>query len=286
MKKQFFSIVMMIALVIVAGTAMAQTGVKPYPGGTYTYSLSGIALQNNGTVAIAYSGADAIIITPKTGLGLTASPFTIAQATTSLSFDVTYPLNSTTGIKTFTVTITDGATTCSNFIKLAVEIQALPTLSLSILASEAAPICQLKEANPLDNQASALTDGVIGNTFTYTVTPVVTNVAASGLFDYEYNITLPTNSVLKGFNVANGKISGTKVTYTGVTAVATDVFTVTFKTTTGKADQLLTATIVDSKLTVTSGGGQYVGTITNSLLGTDDVTVKSMPSIGSFTWNP
>ena len=42
MKKLLFSFVMMIALVIVAGNAMAQTSVAPYIGETYSYTISGL----------------------------------------------------------------------------------------------------------------------------------------------------------------------------------------------------------------------------------------------------
>jgi len=290
MKKLFFSIVMMIALVIVAGSAMAQTGVTPYPGGTYTYTLGGIAIQNNGTVDLSITGGG--VITAVSGLTQTANPYNIDKAVTSISFTVAYPLSETPGSKTITVTITDVTTTCFNTITKTVVVQNLPALSLSILASEANPICQAKET-PGDNVAAAVTLGnTTVNTFTFTVTPIVTNIALGGTFNYEYNLPVIANGVLSGFTVSNnvtangGIYAGGKVSYSGVTAIKTDVFTVTFKTTTGQPDQDITATIGTSKLTVLSGGGQYDGTITPTLLGTDDVNVKSMPSIGTFTWAP
>jgi hypothetical protein len=44
MKKQLFSLLMMLALVVVAGSAMAQTNVAPYANGTtmYSYTWSGV----------------------------------------------------------------------------------------------------------------------------------------------------------------------------------------------------------------------------------------------------
>ncbi len=291
MKKLFFSFVMLVTLVVVAGSAKGQTGTSPYPGGTYTYTLNGIVLQNNGTVKVEYDGTDAITITPKTGLTKAASPFDIAKEITSISFDVKYPLEASVGKKTFTVTITDETTKCYNFIKLDVTIKALPALAVSIEASETAPICQLRNENPGDNTAAAVTaNPTVDNTFTYKVKPVVSNVATDGLFDYTYDITLPTGGELLGFGITNnvtangGTISGTKVTYTGVKVVKEDIFTVTFKTTTGKANQTLTATLgATPKLTVTSGGGVYDGTISGT---PSSVEVKSMPSIGIFSTNP
>ena len=59
MKKLLFSLVMMFALVIVAGTAMAQTNSTPIPGGTYNYTISGITSVAGATVSITYSGSGA-----------------------------------------------------------------------------------------------------------------------------------------------------------------------------------------------------------------------------------
>jgi uncharacterized alpha/beta hydrolase family protein len=58
MKKQLFSLVMMLALVIVAGSAMGQTKSTPYPGGTYNYTVSDIKAFSGGTVTITYSGSN------------------------------------------------------------------------------------------------------------------------------------------------------------------------------------------------------------------------------------
>ncbi len=291
MKKLFFSFVMLVTLVIVAGSAKAQIGTSPYPGGTYTYTLSGIALKNDGTVKVEYSVPSEITITPKTGLGETSSPFTISKDITSISFDVKYSKDAEPGEKTFTVTITDETTKCYNFIKLDVTIKQRPTIAVSILASETDPICQKRNETPGDNSAAAVTaNPTVDNTFTYKVTPVVSYVASGGNFDYTYDITLPTEGALLGFGITNnvlangGAISGTKVTYTGVTEVKEDIFTITFKTTTGQVNQTLNASLgATPQLTVTSGGGVYDGTVSGS---PSSVVVKSMPSIGTFSTNP
>ena len=55
MKKQFLSFVMMLALVIVAGSAMAQTAVTPYIGLPYHYNLGGITVLNPSTAVVTYS---------------------------------------------------------------------------------------------------------------------------------------------------------------------------------------------------------------------------------------
>lgn len=289
MKKFFYSIVLLVTLVIVAGSAKGQTGDKPYPGGKYTYTLGGIKLNSAGKVKIEYSGGvSGTTINNFVGLtGTDLLALDIAATITEIKFDITYDLAESAGLRTIKVTITEG--TCSNFISKSIEIQNKPALTLSLIA-ENTTICQLVNENPNDNTAAAVTDGVIENTFTYKVTPAITNVANGGTYSYEYEITLPSNNELKDFTItgnANYNPATQKVTYTNVSGnPQADIFTVKYKTTTGKPDQSLQAQLGNSKLTVASGGGQYTGTITTGLSGTSTVIVKALPSIGSFTWNP
>jgi hypothetical protein len=298
MKQRIFTLLMLLTLIVVGGKAFGQTAITPYPGGTYTYTLGGIALINAGTFDVT-SSSSTVTITRGAGLTGATNPYGIASSVTSAAFSIAYPTTETPGPEVITVVISDITTGCSNSILLNVTVQALPTYTLSILASQADPVCQLK-GTAANQIAAAVTSGnTTVNTHTYTVTPVISNVAASGLFDYYYTITLPTNSVLGTFAITNnvvangGTISGTAptytVAYTGRTARAIDVFTVTFYTTTGQADQTLTANLTtgssaDARLTVTAGGGQYTGSITSTLLDTDDLVIESMPSIGTFTW--
>lgn len=280
MKKQLFSFVMMLALVIVAGSAMSQTKTTPYPGGTYSYSLSGIKTNSIGTVSIAYDGTNATIqnVNGAGALVPYAGPYaTLAAANTPLTFDIKYANNATSG--KIIVTVTDGAASggCSNFIEYAIVVQPLPTLALSIDATAGA-FCQNKNSTPLtDNQAASVS--ATANSFDFTVTPVITNDPAA--YTYTYAISLPAASGLSTYGityVGPGTYSAGVVS--NANAETAGVFTVTFDTTTGLAPVTLTATITGTPtLTATSGGAVYNGSITTA---SDAVTVNTMPSIGTF----
>lgn len=279
MKKIVSTLMTVFALTIMAGGAFAQTNVTPYQGSTYSYSLNGIYSVPGATVSIQYlTGAGATVSNIK--INGTATSNVTALTASTLTFDVTYSTNATDGkIK---VTVTDIApTSCSNFIELAIDVQDLPTLDLSILASEVNPVCQPINSTPDDNKAAS--DGVTGNTFTFTVTPTVTNVSAN--YGYTYKITLPATSTLNGYAISysgSGSFdSGTSVVTKGVDTTD-DVFTITYNTTTGIASETITATLSNPVLTITntSGGGTYNGSLSTP---SDDITVKTLPSIGSFT---
>lgn len=284
MKQRIFTLVMMLALVLVAGRVFAAVGDKwnPYPGSTWTYNLPYV-LINGGEITLNSTSTDISVPSATTPAGLTLAGAVVGQAAASSSISIPIKFDeNATGTKKLTISVKDLISGCTNTIFLDIPVAPKPAITLSVLASGDAEICQNVELSPTSGNAAAVLNGVIENTFTFTVTPVVSNVTAGDQFSYEYNITLPTNAVLKDFAVADGsgKLSGTKVSYSNVTAIATDVFTVTFKTTTGKAAQTIEAEILDSKLTV--GTGVFTGTITPLLSGKDDVKVKEMPSIGAF----
>jgi len=275
MKKQLFTFVMMLALVIVAGTAMAQTNTTPYIGGTYSYTLSGLKVISDGTATVSYSGLGVTLPT--------TNPITVTTTTTSITFNLTYTDAATSGI--LTVTVKDGAG-CTNFIERAITVKAKPTLAISILASED-QYCQNKNSSPLtDNQAASV--GAPENSFTFTVSPTVTNVTTA--YAYDYTITLPNIAAagLTGYTITHTSGDGSWTESTGAvhgTGTGTgnpiaDVFTIKFTTTTGIDPKSITGTLSAASMTVTSGGKTYTGTISTA---SDVVTVKTMPSIGQFT---
>lgn len=281
MKKQLFSLVMMLALVIVAGSAMAINETSVLPGGTYRYVLSGVYSANNATASVSYA---------TTGTGVTIAQVANSYAivggatATSVTFDITYGTQtapSASGV--ITVLVTDGTSVCSNSIELDITVLALPIYTLTITKDETNYLeCQTRTG--ADNN---LTDarGTEANTFKYTVTPTIENTA--GNFTYSYKITLPDGAVLTDFNNGSGDVtgySGGVVTRSNVSSATPDVFTVTFKTTTGKATQTLTATLDEtaSNLVPVNGGGTYVASMTSGGSLTQSVTVKAVPTIGSF----
>lgn len=305
MKKQFFTFLMMIALVIVAGTAMAQTKKTPYRGGTYTYNLDGIVVNTNGKAQINYVGTAPTGWTFTVSNGTDFNPYTIggdisieAGAARTLSFKIAYSSTATDG--KIEVRVFNGTeTSCSNFIELSITPQAQPTMTYAINTTVTAPLCQNINASPLDDNvaASGLNAGnpdlttATDNSFTFTVTPVITSVTTA--FDYTYKLTLPDalTTGLSGYtitpaatnngtyNPTTGVVSGSGVTATDATA---DVYTISFKTTTGQAPVNIDGVISDGSMTVTSGGATYNATVTSGGVDTKTVTVKTMPSIGTF----
>ena len=275
MKKHFFSFVMMLVLVIVAGKAMAQTNTTPFIGSKYTYKLNGVVVPVSGTATVSYSDA--------THVTLSKTTFPVTAGTTTYSFDITFNDGAIDG--KLTVNVKDVAG-CENFIELAVKPKAKPALALKI-EGNVPDLCQKTKTGTLTDNTDAVTDGGTSNTnsFTFTVTPAVSNVSAN--YTYAYSIVITDVPGLTGYNVAytgTGSYSGGVVSK-GVD-MTPDVFTVTFKTTTDIAPQVITGALDNAVLTVTttSGTGTYNATFGVSDVDKSDVvTVKSMPTIGQFT---
>jgi hypothetical protein len=275
MKKIVFNLMAAFVLTLIAGSAHAQLNNTPYPGGSYSYSLSGIKVDTEGTLTIAYSGNNATITNVNlTETGVGTGIYVVPNTTTTLTFDIDYDDDATDG--TLSVTVTDGAADgCSNFIELDIDVQVLPTLALSILASED-QYCQNLKTVQVDNEAASV--DAPDNSFTFTVTPTVSNVSTA--YTYNYAIALPSPA-LTGYSIAySGPGSYAAGVVTGADSETDGVFTITFETTTGIAPVDITGTLSSATLTVTSGGGTYTGTYSPA---SDAVNVKTMPSIGTFT---
>lgn len=265
---------MMLALVIVAGTAMAQgTAVAPYQGQTYSYTLNGITVINASTAAITYSGNDATLST--------ASIAITAGSNKSINFTVAYGAAATAG--TLNVTITDNTTNCANFINLAIAPVAPPTLSLVVARTTDAEICQVTNNSPANNVAASVPTvaAPLINTVTFTVTPTMSSGGESYAFDFKLNDYLYGASVISMVHSGDGTPSGTTdISVTG--AVGVQTFTVTFVTTTGVANENIVGTASNPVLTVLgTGTGTYEGTLTTP---SATATVKSVPAIGIFTY--
>ena len=268
----------MLALVIVAGSAMAANETSVLPGGTYTYNLTEVLSANASTATVTYSDATAEVAQVGTSWAITAA------TSSTVSFTIKYGTQAAPAIDgDITVVITDNTLGgCSNSIKLTIDVKTLPTYTLALTKNDVGYVeCQARTG-----AGNNLTDarGTEDNTFTFSVTPIVTGV--TGNFTYSYTIDFPDGSELGGYTIVDGNgdaVVDGLVTHTGVSSVATDVFTVTFKTTTGKATQTLAASVsigAASTLIPVDGGGTYEASSGASL--SQSVTVKAVPKIGSF----
>jgi hypothetical protein len=279
MKKQFFSFVMMLALVIVAGTAMAQLKTTPYPGGKYTYTINGLSVKSTGSATITPSNAGMVVSNIKDQASAPILLNAILTTTTALTFDITYDPSMIAGPQKITFELTDGGG-CKNNIYLNVTVQAKPALALAIVGS--ADICQNLNATPANNVDASV--GAANNTFTYTVTPTLTNIAAGYTYDFKLVLSpyvLGATTFAVTHTTGDGTLAGTNATgytITGATS-ASHVFTVTFATTPGQVATTYTGTISLANLNVSASGATYVGTITTA---SDVVIVKSTPTIGTF----
>lgn len=274
---------MLITLVIVAGSAKAQTNSSPYPGGTYDYTVTGIVVQTAGTAKIEYlndlnaplAGAT---ISAVTGFGGTDPNYTVATGGITLTFKVKWATDVAAG--KIRVTVTDGLATggCTNFIEMKITPAQLPTFAVAIANVTASPYCQTKAVSPEDKTPAS--DGQT-NSIEFRVTPVVTHVTTD--YSYTYTIDL-AGSGLTGYTITStnsGYVSGTGVvtsTRTNGAAPSVDTFTATFTTTTGHIPVNIAGAISGASITITSGGAKYDAPATTAM----PVIVNTMPSIGSF----
>jgi len=278
MKKLLFSFVMMLALVIVAGNAMAALGDKfnPFPGGTYTYTLP-YTLANAGGVTLTATAGMTVGTTTPTGITSGGSAVSLIAGSGNVVIPITYS-TSATGTQTISIVIKDNVSGCSNNIHLDVTMAAIPTISLAVTG--VADFCQNLKALPNSNEDASI--GAATNTFVFTVTPTITPVAGS-TYDFKFDLN---SYVIGATAVTVQRTSGTG-TATPATAVGSQIvvtgasdaqqFTVSFATTTGVATKAFTGTASAGTLHVSGGGATYSSSNASST-----VNVKAMPTIGAF----
>lgn len=303
MKKQLFTFVMMIALVIGAGSAMGQTKTTPYPGSNYSYTLSSIGLQSVGTgkiilksdggtlvpdlnIASNWSVTTATNQTPTdlvpTASGGNSYAITVPSATTAITFSILYDAAIIAGDYDLYVEITQTAGGCSNIIRLDVAVTAPPTLALALTVGAGGnTICQVKNSDPItmtDNTAASVGQTT---TWSYIVTPdALTNVANySFTFVLDNYLLGTTNAITVSSGDATLDVNTGTISVTGATGAVTLTASVT--TTTNKAALAVIGTISNTSFTLTSGagGGTYGGTVSDD---TETVTISTMPAIGTF----
>ena len=280
MKRIIFTLTTVFVLAIMAGSANAQDKFAPYPGGTYHYTLP-ITIAHVSDATLTATG---LTSGTSTISNISPSLTNIAITETSISFDVTYS-NDATGTCVIAFEITDATTNCSNNIHLDVPMHALPTINLGITATTLA--CQALVASPASNVAASVPAGAetLVNTITFTVTPTVDQITD---YSYDYTLTIPTddqtgltNYTLSYSGPGTYTEGSGSVTVTGIdeTTDANGVFTITFVTTTGIANQTITGTLSAATMTDPVNSGSYTATLSPNPASS---TVNSVPGIGTF----
>lgn len=289
MKQKIFTLLMMLALVFVAGSAMALNETNVTAGGTYTYNLTTVKVNTVAGSSVSITGptgssVSSIIhgVTPISASGQEL-PDNTSQ---TLSFKITYG----TASGDITVTVTDGGTgKCSNSIIRTITVKPAPTVDLTIANVTAG--CQLT-GTALDNVDAASNVSADNNTWTYTVTISMANIPSS----YSGTATLTlggAGTALSSIAMEALASSIAGVTFTPATGVLTwsdladlssgsiDIpILVKFTTTEGQGDLALTLTGSVVSVTETVGAKKYDETVTNNNVGSS--TVYAMPTIGGF----
>ena len=282
MKRFLFTLMTLVALVLVANTTFAAVNSTVIKGGTYPYSINGITLNSDGHAIINYGGTGATFYDVN-GAGA-AVEYTAgsnisytAGSSLTLTFSIEYSLTATGG--DITVDVYDDDSGCHNTITLTITTNNAPSFDLTISNDNSG--CQTTSTTT-DYQTPASYQS--SNTITYTVSKgTVTDAPAT--YTWGFTIDIPnTTSNLDNYTVTYGATDITgdmpyDVTGLASTATSADIV-VTFYTTTGIADQTLTGTVSAGTVTDTgTGGATYDESNTPD---TSDATILAMPSIGAF----
>lgn len=298
MKKQFFSIVLMLALVIVAGSVMAQSSTEPYLGATYSYRVTGIDGATNLRPAKIHftTSADAAVTPGATTFllptisdnngAITASlvgdnyTFNLSSGATTLNFDITYGTAAGLTVDAtykIWIEIEDSPTSaCTNMMYLNV-VPKTNNLDFAITSiSEKCPDTTV----PNSQQTDAVNDN---STIEYTITRDAGNTA----YDWSFELAIdPTSFGSPSDDVSVSYSSGTTGAGFGspirVTGVESVTATITIKNNPGVAATNFKATLSNWK--------QYVnqGSVVNSTFdktssnNESTTTLKRIPSIGGF----
>jgi len=255
MKQKIFTLVMMLALVIVANSAFAAPDTTPYKGGNYPYTVD-ISLLGSTGVHVADATFD---YTPSTGVTVPGTR-ALTPDSTSINFRVGFGLTSGNGILTVTITYV-GAGGCSNNIQLTITPQDPPTMNIAISTLNTGG-CQNDLDTPItDGSADNYNGGT--NSVTYTV---ATAGGPSGVASISYTLGVSGHALTTDPSGAQ---------------TATGDFTAEFTTTEGAGFTLTGSIAAGATFTMNAanGGGTYSLTRTTPSVG---VTYNDLPTIGAF----
>ena len=283
---------MLLAMVVLASSAMATNEKTVYAGSDYDYVLTGVYSANAATASVAYSTPAQVTITQS------GTSYTVPAATShNVGFNVDYGSSAASGV--ITVTVTDGTSGCSNTIQLHITVMPPPVYTLTISVDQATT-CQAR-TGAADELADAM--GGETNTLTYTITPVVENVVTGITYEHTFDFQLPattalitdvtsTNANVTTYPDGTVTVSGTG-TGSGDQGASAVTIEVTFGTVVGEATQTLTASLPDvtdtanASLTINDGSNAGVGTVIAAEIASGgsasaSTSVLAVPSMGAF----
>lgn len=246
---------MMLALVFVAGSAMALNEKNVFGGGLYHYRVTGLGATTGANATVVYNVASGTVATIENATGLTIAAG--ATADKIINFDVQYgTVAAPASSGKIIVTVTQGS--CTNFIEFAITVTT-PSMTLNVTASTGGG-CQNKNAVPDDNEDASI--GATANAVGFTVTA---GLSPSGLASYKYDFDI------------TGMDCDLSVDNVAAATTHSDTFT-----TTEGGGGTVTGTITNGTFTLdaANGGATYPMTVSTDHL---DITVNPMPTIGSFS---
>jgi hypothetical protein len=261
MKQKIFTLIMMLALVIMTGSAYALNDIAPLKGGTYPYHVGSIAVIGGTGIAVAtatitYSGDQG---TP------TPSTVALTSDSTSLTFRVAYGSAATEGDLKVEIKY-DAGGGCGNYILLHITPANPPVWDLTITSNATGDDygCQHAVASPLTNgTADAYAGG--NNSITFTV---AAGSPPLGSPTFKYDIT------------ASSVAFDETCTTCGSNKTAGAAYAVTFPSLEG-AGGTVVGTIDNAtfKMDAAHGGGTYNMNVIGSA---KTVAVSPLPTIGAF----
>jgi hypothetical protein len=301
---------MMLALVIVAGTAMAQTSVTPYAGSKYSYTVGGIdAGTTTRKARISYTtnaipgnqitiglGTSITIGTTTTGPGTVANAtgiaagdawdITLPVGATSVTFEATY--GTTVALEASRIWIevfNDAAgTACKNTMYLDV-VPVANILDFSITA--AVPTQCPTTTTPTSQQTDAVDN-------TTSIVYTVARLDGNNSYDWSFRLAMAPNTfgptsqpVAVAYTVGTGSVVsgsgyGSDIVIRGTNSVTV---TITVTNNPGVADQNFAGTL--SAMTQYVNQTAVVNSISDLTPGnnTSTTTLQEVPSIGTFVGN-
>lgn len=284
MKQRIFTLLMMLALMVVAGSVMAQDSQHPIAGQKYHYQLNGINTNVSGTARITWTGLTATPIISGESLAGTYPNYIVPAGGVNFAFDVTYDKNESAGDKNLRVTVENGTGGCTNFIDLKVTV-VIPTIALQITAATDIA-CQELKTPTNDNQDGSV--GAAANTLVFTITPTTVPASLTG-YSYNFHFNLDswkfgaTDLTVTSVTNGNATLSAPGYTITGTGTGVTTV-TVSFATTTNQAQQDFAAVLTTPQLVIGTETYTVGCSITDPTSGANVSTITYTPSIGVFTF--